>query len=213
MRFLPVDTLRRNKAPRLLAAVDDRVFELYRHFTWRTNAVGKVFRQHQTVLEGTAHRPRRREYLANLVLGTKAIRHAAFYTNLDPLDCRAENLWPGRQPRRTLNAGLVVASLDGYAEALEAVLAQKGVGGHSFILSVAEQLALLNEVFSGYLKEKPLVEVSAWASEYFGRKISPSAAREIILGRRLRLPGYDYAALIATRLTQTEKAIRRLNGQ
>lgn len=195
-----------------LAAIDDAVGEsIVAGQPWRTDAKGRVYRQAVVILPNTPHRPRISEYLAVYVLGRTGVKTkslAVAYANADPQDCRLANLSVGRNAE-PLKPGSVVTTLPGYADAIKRAELFKRIPGRPLKLTESEHREFLQEMTSGYLKSVTLAECQAWAQERFGKALCLATIAALIRGGRHALPDFDYAALQATRLTATQRAILR----
>lgn len=208
-RFIPVNLLTRPRRP-LLAVVDvkyltDEVGAL----PWRTDELGRVYRQFLT--PSTVDKPQRRirEQLAvrsyEAAYGKKTHPRRIVWLNHDPLDCRAENLAEGSQNPKTLKPGTVVSTLSGYLEAFDALSTAQLPIGRPARLNNEQVRRLLDECMSGFLKGESLNTIQLWVEEALGTDGQPgptihiSQLRNMLNGKCQRIPGFDYLALQSTR--------------
>ena len=223
--FLPVNlTAGGGKAPALAVcdtATADEFPNIYKA-VWRTAKSGTVFRQYvlrnQRDEEG---RPvRSTEQLAHVVLGSPPFS-PTYAANGDPLDCRAENIRMAlHAPAARMIAsgyfpGRSVKKLEGYNEALQHVLAFRDeyinalARSRSARLSNADVLRLLEAVSTGAMVGGTLGSIADWAAEELGTRMHVNQIRNILKGASLPQPGFDYAALRASRPTARERALAR----
>ena len=222
--FLPVNVTVPDGAPKI--AVVDAPFadahpDLHR-MIWRTSAKGTVGRQYSDRgLRDPRGRPvRLTEQLQHLVLGLPPFS-PTYALNLDPLDCRAANIGtaPTVPEARAFASryapGSVVRKLEGAVEALRDVYAR----GEYYRLTLRrhrdsrlspEALGrLLSECLSGVLKGSTLSGILEWMEGELGFRVHINQLRNILSGGSLRQPGFDYAALRASRPTARERAVER----
>ncbi len=216
-RFIPLNVMR--GVPLQLAVVDASVSDEVAMMYWRTDTWGRVYRQFCLPPDEKGYVGRRNESLAERVSGLRPVS----WTNSDPLDCRSANLVTVRRDTSLLAAGTVVTTLEGYEAALLRAQAARKAGETSLLvharrasrLTRPQTKQLLAEVSSGFLKGSTLKEIQLWIGEAFavgdvpGPTLAISQLGRVLRGESLRVPGFDYAALSATRPSPSDRASAR----
>ena len=218
--FLPINV--NTKRPVELAVVDaaDATPEL-RAKCWKHAQSGLVYRVATYVTDNGKERPFRFvERLANALVGADPLTRV-WHLNGDGLDCRRANLGAevpeGWEPRP---AGSVVSTLDGYAQALLDARARRAQLQHGLARTKARKLddAQVMRVLRAALgtgeeicefKGSHLRFLCEFVHSEFGVTVWPSQMHKILNGESCRQPGFDYAALRATRPTRQSRAVAR----
>jgi hypothetical protein len=187
---------------------------------WKTTARGTVFRQYldrgRRDEKGRAFRVN--EKLALLVAG-KPPFSPVYPLNLDPLDCRADNMAMAASlsviRELKLKPGFYVEKLDGYAEALNDIRAFPSKYTSVLARTRAPKLdavqlaALLQCVQCGLLKGQSARTIVEWVQAELGIQLTVQNVYNYLSGKTTPVHGFDYKALAATRLNPRERALER----
>lgn len=223
--FLPINLTTKKPYLSTLAVVDASFAEAHPHVSsgvWRTSARGTVFRQYTggSSRDELGRPVRVTEQLAHAVLGCAPFS-PTFAANGDPLDCRGDNIQmasdvvAARANAHLYAPGVVVSTLEGYNEALNELATHADfyinhLARHRAArLSPADVLKLLEAALSGDMRGQSVANVAAWVNEELGVRLHVNQLRQILMGASLRQPGFDYAALKATRPSPRERALQR----
>lgn len=214
-RFIHLNLLQ-NDPPHKLAVVSPETYLGQGRYCWRAKGARPMVKRQVSTLNWDAERSDHLvHYLGAVALGLE--RTADWYPlNGDWFDLRKENLVPGEPPANwvEVSAGSTLPALEGYAAALQyryhhlpelrAGLKRGGVQG---CLSPAQVLKLLEDARTlSYLKGQPLETFRLYILDEFNLRMTVSQIGLILAGNACRLPGYDYAALRATRPSPSQVA-------
>lgn len=217
MTFLPLN-LRDPNPRQLLAAVDECFLDDLLQYNWKCGSRGLVVRSYSNPVSSAkeGRKVTGVEHLARRILGI-TLGTPVFWVNGDPLDCRACNLLTSSASRE-LFPNRTVSQLDGYAEALKgrtanhaAFMAHQRAGFRYSRLTAEQVRQFLDDVqHQPFLGRKATLQHCVEHLEgETGVRVTLGQMSLILRGESLRVPGYNYEALRASRPTRHEVALQR----
>lgn len=207
-----------SKGRPLLACVDARLIDALDRFPWQALHTGRVFRRAIDAGKTADQGKPVLDYhvLANVVLGLPggACVHPV---SGDHLDCRAINLTTDPAIMRpAVPAGSTLVGLPGYQAALllrverADEIARRFKAGRPAQLGAENVRRLLDEITNDPgLARAPLSKIRDHISAAYRVVFSIGQISAILAGKSLRLDGYDYEKLKASRPSPSQTAKRR----